>query len=613
MASSGQPQFAYYSADSQQRQQYAGHPSEMQYYGQVSPFPHAQQQSQQQHCVPEQQPIYSAPAVLNMHQMATTNAFRGAMNMTTIASPQPSNFKSSLAVQGSPALMPIDTRFVGNEYYAFPSTPPLSAAGSSVSSPPSSNGNLHTPIDNFFTLEKVEGVKEGCEGEVHAEILANVDWQRSASPAMTPGKLLKLLSREEKTPVKKGEWKANSYLVFIHNPSISSHSSELLSANSSCPSLSPSPSPVSSMFGQSQSPLQLEHSTSFCDPRELTVESANSAPTELPPLPSLSCDDEEPKVVLGSEAVTLPVHENPAPSFTSSNEDPLNSLPTFDSFSDLDSDDEFVNRLVDFHPSGSTFYLGGKRQRLGTYSLDEDEFLSEHGLEDNEDLEVSLSGLPVIPAETSETSEEMASKKRCNRKSPKKTSTEDHTDAFAGMQAQMPVNDNAIESMPSHDHADCQARQHSVVSSSGSETASGPVSVRRRGRKQSLTEDPSKTFVCTLCSRRFRRQEHLKRHYRSLHTQDKPFECGECGKKFSRSDNLAQHARTHAATSVVMGVIDNSNGGVQAYEERDPSTMGAVLYDNATKSTTGDSDESAETPSGDRRSLKKRKREESNA
>jgi len=52
--------------------------------------------------------------------------------------------------------------------------------------------------------------------------------------------------------------------------------------------------------------------------------------------------------------------------------------------------------------------------------------------------------------------------------------------------------------------------------------ATAPVS--RRGRKQSLTDDPSKTFVCTLCSRRFRRQEHLKRHYRSLHTQDKPFE-----------------------------------------------------------------------------------------
>ncbi|KAL4913212.1 hypothetical protein BDW62DRAFT_192975 [Aspergillus aurantiobrunneus] len=587
MAPSGQPQFAYYTADSQPRPQYANHPSEMQYYGQVSPFPHAQQQSQQ-HCVPEQQPIYPAPAVMNMHQMATTNAFRGAMNMTPIASPQPSNLKASLAVQGSPALMPLDTRFVSNDYYAFPSTPPLSTSGSSVSSPPSSTGSLHTPLnDSFFTLEKVEGVKEGCEGDVHAEILANVDWQRSASPAMTP--------------------------VFIHNPSISSQGSDLLSANSSCPSLSPSPSPDSSMFPQSQSPLQVEHSTSFCDPRELTVESANAAPTELPPLPSLSCDDEEPKVVLGSEAVTLPVHENPAPSFTTSSEDPLSTLPSFDSFSDLDSDDEFVNRLVDFHPSGSTFYLGGKRQRLGTYSLDEDEFLSEQGLEESEDVELPLSGLPTAPLEGTETSEDMAAKKQGNRKSLKKAgSAESVSNAVSGFQAQVPTKQNAVEPV-THNHGNCQPRQHSVVSTSGSETASAPVSVNRRGRKQSLTDDPSKTFVCTLCSRRFRRQEHLKRHYRSLHTQDKPFECGECGKKFSRSDNLAQHARTHATNSVVMGVLD-PNAAAKPYEERDPSTMGAAIYEAATQSTTSESsDDSTQTPSVDRRSIKKRKREETNA
>jgi hypothetical protein len=151
------------------------------YYAQVSPFP------QQQHMMAEQ-PMYSTP-VINMHQMATANAFRGAMNMTPIASPQPSNFKAALAVHGSPALMPLDTRFVNNEYYTFPSTPPLSTSGSSVSSPPSSTGTLHTPIhESFFTFDKVEGVKEGCEGDVHAEILANIDWQRSASPAMTPGK-----------------------------------------------------------------------------------------------------------------------------------------------------------------------------------------------------------------------------------------------------------------------------------------------------------------------------------------------------------------------------------------------------------------------------------------
>lgn len=109
--------------------------------------------------------------------------------MTPIASPQPSHLKPTIVVQqGSPALMPLDTRFVG-DYYSFPSTPPLSTAGSSISSPPSSSGTLHTPInDCFFSFEKVEGVKEGCESDVHAELLASADWTRSAtSPPMTPG------------------------------------------------------------------------------------------------------------------------------------------------------------------------------------------------------------------------------------------------------------------------------------------------------------------------------------------------------------------------------------------------------------------------------------------
>ena len=182
------PSFAYYpTADSQSRpQQFTSHPSDMHYYGPVQ----QQYQPQQSHCLPDQQPIYSAQPVMNMHQMATTNAFRGAMSMTPIASPQPSHLKPTIVVQqGSPGLMPLDTRFVNHEYYNFPSTPPLSATGSSVSSPPSSiNGALNTPLNDCFSFEKVEGVKEGCEGDVHAEILANADWTRCDSPPMTPGK-----------------------------------------------------------------------------------------------------------------------------------------------------------------------------------------------------------------------------------------------------------------------------------------------------------------------------------------------------------------------------------------------------------------------------------------
>lgn len=381
---------------------------------------------------------------------------------------------------------------------------------------------------------------------------------------------------------------ANFRTVFIHPPSVTaSQTSDLLSANS-CPSLSPSPSPVpSDVLAHSQGLTVESAGASFCDPRQLTVEASATVPTQaLPPLPTLSCDEEEPRAVVGSASVTLPVNENPAPSFTSSNVDPLSSLPTFDSFSDLDSDDE-LNRLVDFHPGSNSVYLGGKRQRVHHYIAEDDGFLSEHNLDDSDDNEVFVpSGLPSLdwtetPESQPETDgeseedepaeEEIKTKKRNNRKSSRKSNDEDQIKKVAV----------SHETPGSGDNSDSEP---------------APVSINRRGRKQSLTEDPSKTFVCTLCSRRFRRQEHLKRHYRSLHTQDKPFECNECGKKFSRSDNLAQHARTHAGGSVVMGVLDPSEVG--AFDEEN-GAMG-VMYDDA---------QSGSESSPDRRQMKKRKRD----
>jgi len=71
---------------------------------------------------------------------------------------------------------------------------------------------------------------------------------------------------------------------------------------------------------------------------------------------------------------------------------------------------------------------------------------------------------------------------------------------------------------------------------------------RTRGRKEDKAADmvdQSKIYVCGYCSRRFKRQEHLKRHFRSLHTTEKPYECPICLKKFSRTDNLNQHLKVH--------------------------------------------------------------------
>lgn len=395
--------------------------------------------------------------------------------------------------------------------------------------------------------------------------------------------------------------------MFIHPPAVTA----------SCPSLSPSPSPGPALI--SQQSFAEPASSNFCDPRELTVDStlACSTPTDFPPLPSLpTSDEEEHKLLLSGGNLTLS-NDASAASFSTCSEATLTTLPKFDSFSDLDSDDEFVTGLVDFAPpASSSFYLGDKRQRIDPYSLDEDGFLSEQSFDDLDEDEVAHSGLPALSfGESADDSaaEEMQSKKRTKKNLQKSLSPESDASDFFGQD--VPVNNrgNAGQSKKSQsNNASAESSKDSGAASTSSDASASQGPVSRRGRKQSLTEDPSKTFVCNLCSRRFRRQEHLKRHYRSLHTQDKPFECNECGKKFSRSDNLAQHARTHGSGAVVMGVMeDGSDAGMQTYDE-DPGALGTTLYEvanaAATHSTTSESSIS-DSPT-ERRPLKKRKREE---
>jgi hypothetical protein len=68
----------------------------------------------------------------------------------------------------------------------------------------------------------------------------------------------------------------------------------------------------------------------------------------------------------------------------------------------------------------------------------------------------------------------------------------------------------------------------------------------------------SRPFVCTVegCGKAYIRAEHLKRHVRSIHTNDKPYECPHpgCGREFSRYDNLCQHFKgVHGPTSSMGG------------------------------------------------------------
>ena len=425
-------------------------------------------------------------------------------------------------------------------------------------------------------------------------------------------------------------------VVFIHPPSVTaSQASDLLSINS-CPSLSPSPSPISR---SSTTPSATDFD--FCDPRNLFVDTQNpnNVAIDFPPLPTLcSGDDEEHKLILGGGLSLIKQESHFSKSSESSATSTLGGLPSFDTFSDLDdSENEFV---ISPSRSESTSYLGNKRQRLDLISFDDDEFLSEDSFEEFENVDqVASAGLPT-PPESRRSSQDASAKmkitkKRVQTKTPvKKTNfSADLSDSEPRVKHEMHSHTNGSSpeqgsaAPETSDARDSTAASDSNAVTSSTDTAATSIQpVARRGRKQSLTDDPSKTFVCNLCSRRFRRQEHLKRHYRSLHTHDKPFECNECGKKFSRSDNLSQHARTHGAGAIVMGVLEDGElpptEAGSPIDHTDTGALGAVLFEAAQAAAANASSTSSSSSSSRRDSTspapsianikanRKRKREE---
>jgi len=416
---------------------------------------------------------------------------------------------------------------------------------------------------------------------------------------------------------------------------MASQASDLLSINS-CPSLSPSPSPA---------PRSVTSDTDvdFCDPRNLLVDIQNtshvSAPVDFPILPTLCSGDEgEHKLVLGGDLSLIKQEYHFSKHLESSAASTLGGLPAFDTFSDLDSENEFVTDLARFLPSENTAYVGNKRQRLDLISFDEEDFLSEDSFEDFDEADrFASAGLPTPPESrrSSEDSKMKITKKRTQSKklSKKATSYADLSDSDpivkhearsheTGSSCEQDADD---QETPSTRDSTAAPSEGNAVGSSTDTAATSVQPVARRGRKQSVTDDPSKTFVCTLCSRRFRRQEHLKRHYRSLHTHDKPFECNECGKKFSRSDNLSQHARTHGSGAIVMGVLEDgelppTDHGSQI-DHADAGALGAVLFEAAhaaanassSSSSSGSSHRGSTSPTPsieNSKPMKKRKRED---
>lgn len=270
---------------------------------------------------------------------------------------------------------------------------------------------------------------------------------------------------------------------------------------------------------------------------------------EFSALPTLCAgEDEDQKFVLRGATPSI----SPSSSFEFTSQ-LCNNVPSFDDFSDLDSDDDFVNGLVNL---GDCPVAQTTRSRASSDAL---------SLGQSDDFELSsdsfgADGL-LSPPESCEDSDAHKTKRQKKSKDAKPImSTAADSQSGAAQQQTPPSNQDSGSSSSSSGSSTAPDTNNVSENNSGSDNAAttpAQAPTSRRGRKQSLTEDPSKTFVCDICNRRFRRQEHLKRHYRSLHTQEKPFECADCGKKFSRSDNLAQHARTHGAGAIVMNLIDD--------------------------------------------------------
>lgn len=508
------PAFFFYSPDPN---------PESRQHGRFIPHPHpAMQQMTMLPVVPPlpSTPVFSRPGSSCSQPPLLPKGFTSApvlpSTLTPVVSPMP--------IAPKPTIV-LDMELNEAVGLCSPATPPLTSSGSAISSPGSCD-MLQTPLNPMFS--GLDG-KEACHVGGELESFRHLDWPTCASPPLTP---VYLQSRAQAPKV----------------APLNLQGCDLLSPASSCPSLSPSPSPYA------RSVSSFADDVDFCDPRNLTVGSVNStlAP-EFSELPTLCAgEDEDEKFVLRGAAPAISPGSNSSFEFN----DPLCSNPPFDDLSDLDSEADFVNGLVNLGDCAATQATSRSRASSDAPSLSESSYFCG---DDAEEFEAggSLGGdMPLTPTDWCDDSDAHRDKRQKKSKESSKPTMNTAADSQSGSaQGQTPPSNQGSSSSTAAD------RKHSSEPNSGSDNNAAntaqPSGTRRRGRRPSLTEDPSKTFICDICNRRFRRQEHLKRHYRSLHTQEKPFECTECGKKFSRSDNLAQHARTHGAGAIVMNLIDD--------------------------------------------------------
>jgi len=501
-------------------------------------------------------PIYSRPSSSSsQHAVMHNKVFTSVPSMITPMGSPLGGHRQNVCLSQSSKLM-LETDLGEHDGVYYPVTPALSTSGSSLSSPGhTTNDMLATPLNPMFSgLDGSE--REKVEVELVQESAVNFDWSSCGSPPLTP----------------------------VYFQSQVSESGDFVSTTTSaCPSLSPSPPPYAPS-------AESEQDFDFCDPRNLTVGGVTSNPTLTSEFSAVSTIDEE--LSLAKNTIVAPFD------FST---DIQHGLPTFDDISDFESEDDFVNGLVNLgEQSASEIKRSRSATCSTTFSLGAESFLV-GGDFDFGDTTSCVTGA---------TSPSCSTESDCHvSKKSKKVKTESScTKPAMNVAAESTTGGAQLTATSDSGSAD-NGTDEAASSASPAGAAGLPAPPTRRGRKQSLTEDPTKTFVCELCNRRFRRQEHLKRHYRSLHTHDKPFECTDCGKKFSRSDNLAQHARTHGSGAIVMDLIEGEEGLDVMAGDQDYQNLGKVLFQVASEIPGSSTDSSSEDSSSEN-SKKKRKRSE---
>ncbi|KAK5074470.1 hypothetical protein LTR16_009044, partial [Cryomyces antarcticus] len=163
---------------------------------------------------------------------------------------------------------------------------------------------------------------------------------------------------------------------FIHPPSATSAlqpaPTYLLSATS-CPSLSPSPSPI---------PRSIIDDSEVCDPRNLTVGSSKFG-LDYSSLPTLFTGNEGERefALKGDSFVSGPEQQN----IVNTSFAGLNGLPTFEPLFELDAEDDFTG-FMQYQTTDTTQFLDYKRPRTDFLSLstNEDSFLSDESFSDLE-------------------------------------------------------------------------------------------------------------------------------------------------------------------------------------------------------------------------------------